>query len=1015
MQQLEEENAELREKLENLRTKRKEDLAKLTEFDNLRIQFQTLVEYKSSATEEMRNYRRRIEETEARLAETEKRLDESSIPSDLESQLEMLTLDKELAEQKLESAMIELTEKKTKIEELEVELELLKTSMEEEVSADGEMAGNSVQVRNLNQQLEKCQAVIIRMRDIVNTTNMEKQFMQQNLEEFQKQYETLQTDFEKKSTEISGARAIISDLQEQVDSALGSTKMVEHLTASNLDLEERLRNALTEKEHLYEMYLLSEDIAAAAKEEMQQSRLDSNSYLLTINERDDQISQLNSRINDYENVIQKFRQKISDLNDDIVGFKDQVTVLQGQMNNRSVEGGSLATFNASKDFSKVVSGELDALELKYSNQLAHYLKDFLPDNFNSAGGDYDCVLLTVFFPKVAEKAELLVKLLADKYPEVTNLTQEHVTMSHKGEQWAHVRRFNYQLLRASGVMWRFESVTKTCTPESLQRLAMQRTEITSQEKVIDQYFDLLKQQKFDENTSCDILEHCVNTLNKIFIINLSASDFDACAALHNYLHQLKAALAWAEFNCLRLKLFLLPEHSGENDFTEYLDNLIDVIKESSSTINKTKKFIPQDKTIDWSHDVQDTITCLETLVDKVAKILHESAGLACSQLTTNAVRQTEDVQGFSIIEMKEFIQSKVEKMIKQQKNIPDALHEVTATLTTFKQTLEDLSYKLEKKEFEKALPPARKCTPLKDRAEGRRQDVVDVESLRWQLQKKDEEYKRVCQAYKASEDAVSTYKIQLEREKKRLIESGKPENILIPADKLEEAIKSETGKIHVELEEAKTQLKEAELARDKLKKELELEKKGKLSSPLMMDLGNSGLKLEGEQMDVVQLKNSLIWTQDKVRRLQAELSASVLSSLKPLKCPDRVCGRISLADNNENSIKNTINSFLTEADILSMEYKKLTSVNVKDQGSLYRRNVVEYNNRVNDLRFRLRSLWEKKMPQSQMPIVLQDIEIEVPKKKKTLDSSGFASALAECKKLNEERSQCFREILSVFN
>lgn len=67
---------ELTEKLETLRyvsfvtcdslfrNKRKEDDAKLAEFDRLKIHYQSLVEFKSSVTEELRNLRRRLEESE---------------------------------------------------------------------------------------------------------------------------------------------------------------------------------------------------------------------------------------------------------------------------------------------------------------------------------------------------------------------------------------------------------------------------------------------------------------------------------------------------------------------------------------------------------------------------------------------------------------------------------------------------------------------------------------------------------------------------------------------------------------------------------------------------------------------------------------------------------------------------------------------------------------------------------------------------------------------------------------
>lgn len=53
--------------------------------------------------------------------------------------MELLTLDKEVAEERVEFLQQELTEKTLRIEELEVEMALLKTEMETETAQDGDM------------------------------------------------------------------------------------------------------------------------------------------------------------------------------------------------------------------------------------------------------------------------------------------------------------------------------------------------------------------------------------------------------------------------------------------------------------------------------------------------------------------------------------------------------------------------------------------------------------------------------------------------------------------------------------------------------------------------------------------------------------------------------------------------------------------------------------------------------------------------------------------------------------
>lgn len=178
-------------------------------------------------------------------------------------------------------------------------------------------------------------------------------------------------------------------------------------------------------------------------------------------------------------------------------------------------------------------------------------------------------------------------------------------------------------------------MTKTCTAETLQRLAQQRTEITSQEKIFEGYFEMLKQNRFDENTGLDGLEHSANTFNKIFLINLSTSEFNGAIALKDYLQQLSAGTVWLKLNANRLQLFLLPEFTESNEVTDFLENLIEICSRTAATLNKAQKLVPTDKKVEWNSDLQDLITQSEGLIDKVAKIIHDSASLASSHLSTN--------------------------------------------------------------------------------------------------------------------------------------------------------------------------------------------------------------------------------------------------------------------------------------------------------------------------------------------------------------------------------------------
>lgn len=178
-------------------------------------------------------------------------------------------------------------------------------------------------------------------------------------------------------------------------------------------------------------------------------------------------------------------------------------------------------------------------------------------------------------------------------------------------------------------------MSKTCTIESLQRLASQLTEITSQERVLNQYFDLFKQNQFDENTAVDNLEHCAKILSHTFVVQLSTAEFDTRAALLDYLKLFEAGLSWLYLDCQRLLLFILPDESENTDVGLFLSELAEETQRLEHEVSRTAKLLPNDKNLDWSHDLQDIVFGAQSALEKVTRIMHDTTSSAVSQLTTN--------------------------------------------------------------------------------------------------------------------------------------------------------------------------------------------------------------------------------------------------------------------------------------------------------------------------------------------------------------------------------------------
>ena len=129
-----------------------------------------------------------------------------------------------------------------------------------------------------------------------------------------------------------------------------------------------------------------------------------------------------------------------------------------RLNADSSDGNSYSLLAANRTFADVIEAEQRAIDLESSKQYIGYLKSFIPDNFMKAGCDNDSILLCLLFPRFSAKALLLVKLLNMKYPFAQGgLRREHITLSHKAEQWAHMKNFNYSLHMLNTITQKFIS------------------------------------------------------------------------------------------------------------------------------------------------------------------------------------------------------------------------------------------------------------------------------------------------------------------------------------------------------------------------------------------------------------------------------------------------------------------------------------------------------------------------------------------------------------------------------
>lgn len=215
---------DLNEKLETLKMRRSEDKERMREFDKMKNQFDQLQEFKSKIMEAQSSLQRELQRAKQEAKDAiEARDNHQEEMAELTENVELITLDKEMAEEKADTLQLELENAKERIEELTLDLEILKTEMQErttiksEGTVGGESGGVSVyEMKQLEQQNTRLRETLVRMRDLSAHEKHEIQKLQKELEMKKSEVTELQRTKEKLSSRVDELEAQIVELQEEV-------------------------------------------------------------------------------------------------------------------------------------------------------------------------------------------------------------------------------------------------------------------------------------------------------------------------------------------------------------------------------------------------------------------------------------------------------------------------------------------------------------------------------------------------------------------------------------------------------------------------------------------------------------------------------------------------------------------------------------------------------------------------------------------------------------------------------
>ncbi|KAJ3191687.1 hypothetical protein HK101_007497 [Irineochytrium annulatum] len=413
-QEMVKEMEDLKMRLRIFEAKRADDLDKTKELERIKAEVEAASVAKSA-------FSVKLSELQAELRESRRLLKDALAEKEsLELQvleaneaLEMMTLDKEVAEERAEVLQGESEQLREKIEEITIELEVMK-----EEAGEGGVGGesSSVDAKNLERQNERLKEALLRLRDASSATETE---LKDTITDLKSELTRLQEEKghrDRLEDQLFKAEVQIEELKESLDSVLGSEHMVEHLTEKNLELGEKLE----------EMKLTIEDLEALKElnDELEENHVLAEQDLQTeIDLKDRAIIDLKGKLSHYEDTLadnertlKQFRELVRSLQKfDIQSLKE--TTKDGRTETLSSQSQEMLNLNLQlqstvmKTKSKSIEIELRNLEVSQAQEHVEILKLYLPKTFYR--DEYDPILCVLLFRRLVFKCNLMKGFLED--------------------------------------------------------------------------------------------------------------------------------------------------------------------------------------------------------------------------------------------------------------------------------------------------------------------------------------------------------------------------------------------------------------------------------------------------------------------------------------------------------------------------------------------------------------------------------------------------------------------------
>ncbi|RMD44177.1 hypothetical protein DV735_g998, partial [Chaetothyriales sp. CBS 134920] len=446
----------------------------------------------------------------AKYAEAEKRASQASagpdVSAELESQLELATIDREMAEEKAAMHETELEALKARHEELELEMEILREENKElagEMSPEERSSAGWIQ---LEKECERLRHALLLLRDHSQDIEADLRGQIKELEHNLDETGMVASKYEETAEKLSRMEEANKQLIERLETAEASDEVVLTLQAER-DQRDGVIEQLQKQIQDYEEHIQVADeleLFHVEEEKKLHSALDESEAVM--HEQDRRAKEQDKAIEDLEYTLTKFREVVQGLQTDIESMRRDRDISELQAHEMSSKSKAMMDLNlklqssAAKTQLKTIDYEIGRMQAEQAVKQLEIVELFAHDGY-----DRMPVLGLLCFKRIKSKATLTKSVLADRIRERPHLVQDDAFVVHEV-----MEKMTWIALCCD----RFVQFMETCSPDELARCSGASVELEPVERSVTGWVEALKRDELGPD-SPEYLQRMVGILDDL--------------------------------------------------------------------------------------------------------------------------------------------------------------------------------------------------------------------------------------------------------------------------------------------------------------------------------------------------------------------------------------------------------------------------------------------------------------------------------------------------------------------